>query len=56
MYWTDLITKQDLLNLRDGDFNAFGVFVPKAIILEVLDFHKNHNDEFSVLVKEYPFI
>lgn len=56
IYWVDLITHRDLLDLRDEDFNAFGVFLPKNIILEVLDFHKNNNDEFSLLTKQYPFI
>ena len=51
----DLITPQDLLNLQDKDYNAFGIPLPKRIILEVLNFHKNHNDEFSLLVKQYPF-
>ena len=51
----DLITPQDLLNLKDKDYNAFGIPLPKRIVFEVLDFHKNHNDEFSLLVKAYPF-
>lgn len=55
IFWTDLITQRDLLDLKDEDFNAFGVFLPKNVILEVLDFHKNNNDEFSLLVKQYPF-
>ena len=51
----DLITPQDLINLQDKDYNAFGIPLPKQIIVEVLNFHKNHNDEFSLLVKQYPF-
>ncbi|MGX2983984.1 hypothetical protein ACWIWK_00665 [Helicobacter sp. 23-1048] len=51
----DLITPQDLANLQDKDYNAFGIPLPKRIIFEVLNFHKNHNDEFSLLVKQYPF-
>lgn len=51
----DLITPKDLANLQDKDYNAFGIPLPKQIIFEVLDFHKNHNDEFSMLVKSYPF-
>lgn len=54
--WMDLITPRDVLDLLDDDYNAFGVFLPKRIILEVLDFHKNNSDEFSNLIKEYPFI
>lgn len=53
--WVDLVSPQDLLDLQDEDFQAFGVFLPKNIILEVLEFHKNHRDEFSSLVKQYPF-
>ncbi|MCL9821893.1 hypothetical protein NCR96_09115 [Helicobacter sp. 14348-15] len=53
--WVDLVSPQDLLDLQDEDFQAFGVFLPKNIILEVLDFHKNHKDAFSLLVKKYPF-
>ena len=55
LWQKDLITPQDLLNLQDKDYNAFGIPLPKRIILEVLNFHKNHNDEFSLLVKQYPF-
>ncbi|MGX3098883.1 hypothetical protein [Helicobacter sp. 23-1046] len=51
----DLLLLKELPNLRDKDYNAFGIPLPKQIILEVLDFHKNHNDEFSLLVKQYPF-
>ncbi|MGX3046057.1 hypothetical protein [Helicobacter sp. T3_23-1056] len=52
----DLITPKDLANLQDKDYNAFGIPLPKQIIFEVLNFHKNHNDEFSLLVKQYPFV
>ena len=55
LWQKDLITPQDLLNLQDKDYNAFGIPLPKQIIFEVLNFHKNHNDEFSLLVKQYPF-
>ncbi|TLD79735.1 hypothetical protein LS70_009660 [Helicobacter sp. MIT 11-5569] len=46
---------KDLSTLQDNDFSAFGVGLPKRVILEVFDFHKKHNDEFSKLVKKYPF-
>lgn len=36
-------------------FNAFGISIPKELILEVFDFHKSHNNEFSALVEKYPF-
>ena len=51
----DLLLLKELPFLQDKDYNAFGFPLPKQIILEVLDFHKNHNDEFSMLVKSYPF-
>ncbi|MGX2970863.1 hypothetical protein [Helicobacter sp. T3_23-1059] len=51
----DLLLLKELANLQDKDYNAFGIPLPKQIILEVLNFHKNHNDEFSMLVKAYPF-
>ena len=51
----DLLLLKELAFLQDKDYNAFGIPLPKRIILEVLSFHKDHNDEFSLLVKQYPF-
>lgn len=51
----DLLLIKELAFLQDKDYNAFGIPLPKCIILKVLDFHKNHNDEFSLLVNRYPF-
>ena len=51
----DLLLLKELAFLQDKDYNAFGIPLPKRIILEVLSFHKDHNDEFSFLVKQYPF-
>ncbi|RDU61356.1 hypothetical protein CQA53_10270 [Helicobacter didelphidarum] len=53
---SDLISLTDILTLKDYQYNAFGVPIPRRIILETLEFNKNQSDSFSVLVKQYPFI
>ncbi|TLD86800.1 hypothetical protein [Helicobacter sp. MIT 05-5294] len=55
LYLKHLINLKNLSTLQDNDFSAFGVGLPKRIILEVLDFHQKSNDDFSKLVKKYPF-
>ncbi|MGH2304896.1 hypothetical protein [Campylobacter taeniopygiae] len=50
----NLIT--NLNTLKDNEYNAFGVELPKNVILEVFEFGEKHKDDFSNLVKQYPFI
>ncbi|TKX33399.1 hypothetical protein [Campylobacter taeniopygiae] len=50
----NLIT--NLNTLKDNEYNAFGVELPKNIILEVFEFGEKHKDDFSNLVKQYPFV
>lgn len=54
-FYLNHLVNKDLSTIQDNDFSAFGVGLPKRVILEVFDFHKKHNDEFSKLVKKYPF-
>ncbi|MBZ7936307.1 hypothetical protein H2279_06685 [Campylobacter sp. B0100352/1] len=50
----NLIT--NLSTLKDNEYNAFGVELPKNVILEVFEFGEKHKDKFSNLVKQYPFV
>ncbi|TKX32511.1 hypothetical protein, partial [Campylobacter taeniopygiae] len=47
---------KDLSTLKDNEYNAFGVELPKNVILEVFKFGEKHKDDFSNLVKKYPFV
>ncbi|MBZ7939875.1 hypothetical protein H2277_08935, partial [Campylobacter sp. W0014] len=58
-YYSDNLTKNLITNLntlKDNEYNAFGVELPKNVILEVFEFGEKHKDDFSNLVKQYPFI
>lgn len=51
---TNILLK-NLNTLKDNDYKAFGVSLPKKVILEVFSFGEKHQDKFSNLVKKYPF-
>ncbi|MBZ7936664.1 hypothetical protein H2279_08570, partial [Campylobacter sp. B0100352/1] len=58
-YYSDNLTKNLITNLntlKDNDYKAFGVELPKNVILEVFEFGEKHKDKFSNLVKQYPFV
>lgn len=46
---------KNLSNVKDNDYMAFGVGLPRFVIMEVFEFGKKYKNKFSTLIQQYPF-